>query len=232
MSEYRIINGELYHHGIKGQKWGQRRFQNKDGSWTPAGRQRYSEGGQADLKAKKKAMKTAKKEYSKSFDKAYNKAIAGYSPIKKHREANDRRWEDAANKADAYNAAKKDYKLAKKTEKEIRKYAQKGYAEDFYNGNKSVAGKAYDKLTGAHKIQADIKYGVSSDKKNRERAEKYLNDKMNAKMEKQKYKETIKQYRKEINDGESFVGKVYNKLTDADKFQAEIRYAEEHKKKK
>ena len=33
--------GELYHHGIKGQKWGVRRFQNKDGSLTPAGKERY-----------------------------------------------------------------------------------------------------------------------------------------------------------------------------------------------
>lgn len=35
---------ELYHHGIKGQKWGVRRFQNKDGSLTPAGEKRYSDG--------------------------------------------------------------------------------------------------------------------------------------------------------------------------------------------
>lgn len=32
---------ELYHHGIKGQKWGVRRFQEKDGSLTPAGEKRY-----------------------------------------------------------------------------------------------------------------------------------------------------------------------------------------------
>ncbi len=31
---------ELYHYGIKGQKWGVRRFQNKDGSLTAAGRNR------------------------------------------------------------------------------------------------------------------------------------------------------------------------------------------------
>ena len=35
---------ELQHHGIKGQRWGIRRFQNKDGSLTPAGRRRYDDG--------------------------------------------------------------------------------------------------------------------------------------------------------------------------------------------
>lgn len=33
-------NDELMHHGIKGQKWGVRRYQNKDGSLTAEGRRR------------------------------------------------------------------------------------------------------------------------------------------------------------------------------------------------
>jgi hypothetical protein len=33
---------ELYHHGILGQKWGVRRFQNKDGTRTADGKKRYT----------------------------------------------------------------------------------------------------------------------------------------------------------------------------------------------
>lgn len=32
---------ELYHYGVKGQRWGIRRYQNKDGSLTAAGQKRY-----------------------------------------------------------------------------------------------------------------------------------------------------------------------------------------------
>lgn len=51
-----IRESDLTHHGIKGQKWGVRRFQNDDGSLTSRGQVRY-----------------AKKEYKKAV-KDYNKA--------------------------------------------------------------------------------------------------------------------------------------------------------------
>ena len=37
-----IFTDELYHHGIKGQKWGVRRFRNEDGSLTNDGKERYN----------------------------------------------------------------------------------------------------------------------------------------------------------------------------------------------
>ena len=43
---------QLYHHGIKGQKWGLRRYQNEDGTLTEAGKARYNSDG-TEKKAEK-----------------------------------------------------------------------------------------------------------------------------------------------------------------------------------
>lgn len=53
MSDY------LYHHGIKGQKWGVRRFQTRDGGLTTAGKIRYKVKGAVE---KAKSNHAAKKE--------------------------------------------------------------------------------------------------------------------------------------------------------------------------
>ena len=50
---------ELYHHGIKGMKWGVRRYQKKDGTLTSAGKKRYfekSDGLYSKSKPPKNAM--------------------------------------------------------------------------------------------------------------------------------------------------------------------------------
>lgn len=106
IAQDRFGNYDLAHHGIKGMKWGVRRFQNADGSLTPAGKKRYGSEEQFNARLD---YKTAKKDFNKAFNSAYNKAHQAYSLSKKKRKSNDERWELAAEKADALKDARKKY---------------------------------------------------------------------------------------------------------------------------
>ena len=66
----------LSHHGIKGQKWGIRRYQNEDGSLTEAGKKRY------DVGEARKAYKQAKKEY-KQASKYFKRRVFAATSVSK-----------------------------------------------------------------------------------------------------------------------------------------------------
>lgn len=51
-------NDYLEHHGILGQKWGVRRYQNRDGSLTPAGKKRiYAQGADGGYESRRNRFK-------------------------------------------------------------------------------------------------------------------------------------------------------------------------------
>lgn len=50
---------ELYHHGVKGQKWGRRRWQNPDGTLTPAGRARMEAQTRAVERSEDEAQRSS-----------------------------------------------------------------------------------------------------------------------------------------------------------------------------
>ena len=75
-------SNELYHFGIKGQKWGIRRYQNKDGSLTPAGRKRVSKEYAKYAKAAQTEVATTSnyvKAYNRAADKMNNGLIDKYN---------------------------------------------------------------------------------------------------------------------------------------------------------
>lgn len=81
-------NNELYHFGVKGMKWGVRRYQNKDGTLTDKGKKRYSDEYKKEMiKYQKDSLATAR-----SLNvAAYNKTADEYNngKIKKFNETHD-----------------------------------------------------------------------------------------------------------------------------------------------
>ena len=75
--DYVIINGELYHadelyhYGVKGMRWGHRKYQNEDGSLTPKGQKRLANNLSNDRYTRKQAEKTYEE-----VEKAYNSVLS------------------------------------------------------------------------------------------------------------------------------------------------------------
>ena len=62
--------GELMHHGVKGQQWGVRQYQYEDGSYTPEGKERYSNSSNG-LRSRRRTTSTSNgSEITKRKEKA------------------------------------------------------------------------------------------------------------------------------------------------------------------
>ena len=80
MYEKPLRSDEIYHHGIPGQRWGVRRYQNEDGSLTAAGRRRFNKVASKEKEServKKDTLYTLSKDLKRT-DKRYERASAKY----------------------------------------------------------------------------------------------------------------------------------------------------------
>ena len=71
---------ELYHHGVKGMRWGVRRYQNKDGSLTAKGKKRAD--SKSDSKPDKPKQKKTPQEIFKKAVGIGAKAVLGFAKWK------------------------------------------------------------------------------------------------------------------------------------------------------
>ena len=79
--DYLEYKDYLAHHGIEGQKWGVRRYQNADGSLTAAGAQRYhvdSFGRIRENGTNKKISKSDRKYFKSTMNKRTKKEYRDY----------------------------------------------------------------------------------------------------------------------------------------------------------
>ena len=85
MTNYKVnTNSDLYHHGILGQRWGVRRYQNKDGSLTAAGKKKVSEDYKKNMSQAKANMKSSETQlyvdaYNDVADRMNNGGIDKYN---------------------------------------------------------------------------------------------------------------------------------------------------------
>lgn len=111
------MDDELMHYGIKGQKWGVRRFQNEDGTLTDAGRKKYRQEVRAE---NKKAF-----EYGREATIAANAATYARNQRIKSRKKLDKAL--AKDPEMLKKSTQKKYKRSLadiKSEKEMEKYAK------------------------------------------------------------------------------------------------------------
>lgn len=156
-----VYPNELYHHGILGQKWGRRRFQYADGSYTPAGKQRYGMFGRDKRKLSKDAKMRAKERARvKNEEARRDRFVAEANRIRAETEAERARTDlrDAKRENSlAYKAGSKAAQAA--MDRRARKQAEKEAKKPLSRTAKKLvaAAKNSDEKTGFAKYLNDKK---------------------------------------------------------------------------
>ena len=126
------MENELYHYGVKGQKWGVRRYQNSDGSLTDNGKKRV-----AKLNAK--------------INKADKKAIESFNSSKKHFQ--DKKIFSKEKGLDEYQKATLSKKISDHYRKNLRSMGVNRNESLKVRAAEYEAGKAFAKSYGDKKVK-------------------------------------------------------------------------------
>ncbi len=138
---------ELYHHGIKGQKWGIRRYQNEDRTLTAAGKERYRK----TISEYKKARKEASRYFPPITKKQREKHLT------KLRNASEKEYNMRKEKYAYYNTIVSSNENSERKMKQARKMLEKMYDKSYPFLNQDT--KTYSEKLGERVEPAFNKYG-------------------------------------------------------------------------
>lgn len=159
----------LAHHGIKGQKWGVRRYQNPDGTLTAAGRARYrtaEELGYSPIKTGRSDTVTSLTAWDKSQKTIFskNQKYAG-TPVQKQIAKITNRYltksEKAAEKADKV-MDKANHNLSERDNRKIEKYLTKSLKNGMYSNFGKEMQKTYADMDIRERNRTDAAYVIST----------------------------------------------------------------------
>ena len=176
-------NAELYHHGVKGMKWGVR----KKHSYT-ARVIRGHAGPGVRIGSAEKRLAGAKKDLER-LDRGQHLSVG---LTKKRQDQYDARDRKALNKKITKLEAKMDDKINRQRE-----------VVESWKDKSAIKDKKGNTIFSQDEV-AQIRDGAIK------------------RLEKLEYKKALREKMDQINAGESVAGRIYNKLTGADKIQAEI----------
>lgn len=143
-----VFDDELYHWGIKGQRWGERRFQNEDGSWTPEGRERYGKGDGERVK-----IERARATYNTQKYKADLKSKA--QKEKDIRSAKEERNRIKENSKTMLLARKNQGKFDRLNKKEEAKLDNQGRKKIGFGKTRNMSDEDLERAINRLKLQAE-----------------------------------------------------------------------------
>lgn len=138
---------ELYHHGIKGMRWGVRRFQNEDGTLTAQGRQRYKDY-RSDQSTRRSLTRhvAADKKNLKDRGEAMNKVTKNYNDAQEQmRKASSKVFISRKKRQELVDEAAAN--LTKAGEELEKRRADLNRAERIYNKDAEALFKHVDDMT-------------------------------------------------------------------------------------
>ena len=174
---------------------------------------------------RKAAMRGEKYVYNSHSTNKYNRKVARLNKKKNLSESQAAKLKKYSNRAK--RSAQHDRNMEKLADKTS---AGKALGAEYLLGTGNVHGYMQSRAAGkgVGRSAAGVLLGGQVTGM-RDKAKYIRQDEIKAKQQK---KNDINNIRKEINAKSSTAGRIYNRLTDADKYQAEIMYDERKKKKR